>query len=347
MARLIGYGAYNLCFDRDLGAQSGQPNFFQSIHNGGWPVNLMKIICYRNATQEGLPLGDPRTIQLYRPSGEINGYFLDNLVKLVQTARPLGFTVQICVFSYHSVARDEAPNPLPAVLARGASETKCNYFKRFFSLSDPGVVAEQEKLVRTLVNQLRVSGNLYDHVIWELANEVRCDICGTGNAGANCTLVPWLNHMATIIRDTARGIPTTILTSTGVYFDSNPNQPGAKNEKMTFDKNRPADGCANPALVPDLFDLHSGQWDAGKITAGDMIRNGVKMRFQPYGYPNPMFIINTDGIDDSLLTKANISFWAKAAFQTGYHFACKAQYPPEPYNTAVLDALKAANAAVP
>lgn len=346
MTRLIGYGAYNLCFDRDLGAQGGQPNFFQSLHNGGWPVNLMKIICYRNATQEGLPLGDPRTIQLYRPSGEINGYFLDNLVKLVQTARPLGFTVQICIFSYHSVAKNEAPNPLPAALARRTNESACDYFKRFFSLADRDALAEQEKLVRTLVNQLRVSRNLDNHVIWELANELRCDICGNGNANANCTLVPWLNHMATIIRDTARGIPTTILTSTGVYFDSNPNQPGAKNEKMTFDKTRPAD-CANPPFVPSLFDLHSGQWSAETPDAELMIRYGVKSRFVPYGYPNPLFIINTDGIKDTSLTNGNIYKWATAAFHAGFHFACKAQYPPEPYNTAVLDALKAANAAVP
>ena len=116
MPQYIGYGAYNLCFDRDLGLLNGK-NFFQYIRDGGWPVNHVKVICYRKASLELLPeVPDPRTIPVYKSDGTINQAFLANLAKLVSSARQFGFTVQVCIFSYHSVARAEAPEFLPAVL---------------------------------------------------------------------------------------------------------------------------------------------------------------------------------------------------------------------------------------
>jgi len=49
--RLIGYGAYNLCFDTFL-ARSGGMNFFQYIRSRPEldAINLVKVICFRKST---------------------------------------------------------------------------------------------------------------------------------------------------------------------------------------------------------------------------------------------------------------------------------------------------------
>jgi hypothetical protein len=352
MARLIGYGAYNLCFDRDLAPYQGK-DFFQFIREGGWPVNLVKVICYRNASQEGLPPNNARTIPLYTPSGQVSQAFLQNLQKLVQRARQFGFTVQICLFSYHSVARDEAPENRPAVLLP-QSANRCDYMKYFFH-AGPGsaVFTEQMKLVNAIVYHLRYTNNL-SNVIWEVANELRVDNCGSldANRAANCGMVNWINNIAYGIRQAA-GTNPTVFTSTGVHSPNvvPPPPPGGSNEAITYSQRRPADGCANPPFTPPLFDLHSGQWDGWK--GGDFataLQSGVRNRFVlGYGYQNPMFIINTDGLHESDRTETAVEAWAKAAFRSGYHFSTKQWYPPHEnnYDIPVLNALKRANAAVP
>jgi len=357
MTRLIGYGAYNLCFDRDLGPNQGK-DFFQFIRDGGWPVNLMKIICFRRATLEGLPaLPDPRTIPLYTPTGAINQLFLQNVQKLVARARTLGFTVQICLFHYHAIARDEAPENMPAVLRKPANASVCDYMKYFFN---PGsaVLTEQLKLVTALVNQLRFTNNL-SNVIWEVANELRVDSCGeAGNRAANCGVVSWINRIAQGIRDTAPpGSNPPIITSTGTYTDQptttvkNPIK-GAANESITYNRHRPADGCSNPQFEPPLFDLHSGQWEAlGTIAEyGPALKSGIHNRFFfGYGYQNPSFIINTDGLHDVERTAEAVQSYATEAFRNGHHFATKGWYPPHdpPYDIGQLDALRNANRAFP
>ena len=356
MTRLIGYGAYNLCFDRDLGLNQGK-DFFQFIHDGRWPVNLVKVICFRKATLEGLPAltdTDKRTIPLYTSTGAINQLFLQNVQKLVERARPLGFTVQICIFHYHAIARDEAPENMPAVLRKPANASVCDYMKYFFR-PVPAVLTEQLKLVSALVNQLRFTNNL-SNVIWEVANELRVDSCGqVENQATNCSIVPWMNRIAQGIVDAAPpNSNPPILISTGTYTDSPtatvPNPiPGSANENITFNKHRPADGCLNPPFTAVRYDLHSGQWEALGDYATAM-RTGIRNRFNfGYGIQNPSLIINTDGVHDNQRTAAAVQAWATEAFRNGHSFSTKGWYPPHvpPYDTGQLDALKNANNAFP
>lgn len=339
---LIGYGAYNLCFDRLLGRETPTgPDFFQYIRGGGWPVNHVKVIVFCKSTQEGL-VGD-RAIPLYT-AGRINSAFLANLRTLVARARQTGFTVQICLFSYHSVARSETPENLPAVL-NPAQWTGCARLTNFFTLKNPAVVAEQVKLVQAVVGDLRGSGNLGPHVIFELANELRADICGATNRAVNCDMVPWLNRMAKAVRDAAGTVATRITTSTGVHVDSaSPQFAGDHNERIVFDKRRPADGCSQAPLAADLFDLHAGQWEALGDHAG-ALRLRVRARLQSYGYPAPAVIINDDGVDDATQrTTANVERWAAAALRQGFGYASKQQYPPHPigFDEDALNALRRA-----
>lgn len=346
MPRLIGYGAYNLCFDRDLGVFQGK-DFFQFIREGGWPVNLVKVICYRKASLELLPpVPDPRTIPVYTTAGAVNPAFLANLAKLVSRARQFGFTVQICIFSYHSVARSEAPEYLPAVLKRPANADNCTYLRYFFN-PNAQVLAEQQKLVRAIVGHLKATGNLAN-VIWEIANEQRVDACAPAlNRAGNCGMVPWFTNMAQTIRSEIGSGSPVIFTSTGHFTDAPADVPdGGANEAVTFKMQRPVDNCSSPAFVPSLFDLHSGQWDA-RGNYGLAISSTARQRFAGYGYPSPTFIINTDGLHTSERTPANIEAWATMAFRFQHSFATKQGYPPGPYDIPVLDALKRANAAPP
>jgi Cellulase (glycosyl hydrolase family 5) len=354
MARFIGYGAYNLCFDRDLAPYQGK-DFFQFLREGGWPVNHVKVICYRKATQEGLPEGNARTIPLYAPGGAVNPAFLNNLQKLVQRARLFGFTVQICLFHYHAVAATEFPEYRPSDLVQPAALNRCQYMQYFFAAS-PGsaVFAAQAKMVNAIVNHLRFTNNL-SNVIWEVANELRVQQCGSlaANRAANCSIVNWMNNIAQTIRQAA--VNATVITSTGAHsMNVIPRPPeGAPNEAITFSQRRPADGCAAPPFTPSpaLYDLHAGQWHANQPDLWpSMLQSGLRNRFQlGYNIATPKFIINTDGLDESERTPAAIEAWAREAFRNGHHFTTKQWYPPhEPaYDIPVLDALKRAAVAFP
>jgi len=348
MARLIGYGAYNLCFDRDLGASQGK-NFFQFLHDGGWPVNLVKVICYRKASQEGLPpVPNPRTIPVYTSAGVVNPAFLANLANLVSQARDKQFTVQLCIFSYHSVARAEAPEFLPEVLKQRAGTDKCSYLRYFFNPDPNGaVLIEQKKLVRAIVGHLKATGNL-SNVIWEIANEMRVDLCTrVNNLAANCSLTAWFNAIAQTIRTEIGAGAPVIFTSTGQYTDVPRDVPdGGANEAVTFQKTRPVGDCNTPAFVPSLFDLHSDQWDYN-ANYGNALYSVIRQRFAGYGYTNPTFIINTDGMNDAERTPAAIEAWATMAFRAGHSFSTKQTYPPLPFDIPVLDALKRAHFAPP
>jgi hypothetical protein len=119
--RFIGYGAFNLCFDRRLGRapSTGGKNFFESLRKDprGWPVNLVKVICFRKSTADKL---DPaRADPLFAPGGSVNPAFLTNLQTLVTTAEGCGFFVQICVFSFQSVTSDDETGASPVCRTSG------------------------------------------------------------------------------------------------------------------------------------------------------------------------------------------------------------------------------------
>lgn len=84
--RIVGYGCYNLHFDRGLGAcpaTGGKPllTYIRSLYK---KVNHIKVIIFRKATAEVL---DNRAIQLYRTDGTINQELIDSLRALIEEAR--------------------------------------------------------------------------------------------------------------------------------------------------------------------------------------------------------------------------------------------------------------------
>ncbi|HEX3126303.1 MAG TPA: hypothetical protein VH394_03140 [Thermoanaerobaculia bacterium] len=311
--RLIGYGAYNLCFDSQLGkSATDSRNFFDVLKGDGWPVNLVKVICFRKSTIEGLPLS--RAISLYKPDRTINPLFLDNLVKLVDYAAGKDFWVQVCIFHYHAVKDpNESPENIPGELQPNFNTSLCDRLKKFFTASSNNITQKQKELVAQLGQRLAGRPN----VIWELANEVRMD--GTGCTSAdNSNLVAWLSHMRdALINNTGPDIH--VGTSTGI-----------DNEQVTG-RNLPA----------TFFDFHSGQWSAlGDYSFG--IRTS-KERAASYN-SSAFLIINDDGVPDAQRTGANITNWATAAFQRGLHYATKSTYPPgQAFSTHTLNALKLSN----
>lgn len=325
--RLLGYGAYNLANDRYMGkpASGTGPIFFKYLRDNNYPVNLVKVIVFRNSGIEGLP--EVRRTTLYTPQRAINTTYIDQLVNTVDQARQFGFWVQVCLFSYHSVAAGEQPEKTPAVFGlpeptippTKPSDPPGNV-RLFFNAADTGRFNEQARLVRAIVDRLRV----FPNVLWELANELR--VKEQPENPDNCQLVTWLNRMRAEIVRAAQGAPVYIGTSSGI-----------SNERYFF-KRMPADACSSPALPVEFFDFHKGQWFSADFAASIA---AAKMRAAGYN-GSAALIINDDGFNGTA-TATGIRAYAAAAFRNGLHYATKQTYPPaEPWNTDVLNKLKEA-----
>lgn len=328
--RLLGYGAYNLAHDRYMGkpASGAGPIYFKYLRDGGWPVNLVKVICFRFSGQEGLP--PVRRLSLYTPQRAINTSFIDNLVNTVDQARQFGFWVQVCLFSFHSIVGGEQPENAPLVFGIGDPGTKPadagqsrEWIKRFFNADDAPRFQEQVRLVRLIVDRLRG----FPNVLWELANELRISN-QAASAAENCGLAKWLNRMRAEVVGSMQGVAPTLSTSSGVVSQS---------ERFFF-KRLATDNCAQPALPVEYFDFHSGQWDPPNYQTGIQ-----QAKNRAAGYkPSAFLIINDDGLKGAA-TATDIRAWAAAAFRLGLHYAAKQSYPPaEQWNTAVLNAMKQA-----
>lgn len=364
MARIIEYGAYNLCFDPTLGKLGGGgPDFFKFMKDHRYPVNRVKVILYRNSLQEGLQPG--QSIPLFA-ARKLNPRFLVNLQNLVKRGQDSRISVQLCLFSYHSVVGGEEPEAPPAILDTKAwPGTPCSKLRRFFSLDDAAVVAEQSKLVRDIVTHLRQTVGLAG-VVFEIANELRSDVCrkedGTPDAEknrqGNCQMVRWLNAMQDVVRAAAAPVAARMTTSTGTHDESIiRGRIGEANEAIVFDKLRRTGNCADPrSFVPSFFDLHAGQWEPigvdwvthrpAYLAALPVSVGEVRRRLQSYGYTNPVVVLNDDGLGER---KRNtlLEHLVRAAFKAGYGYATKQQYPPLPYDIAALDTLRRVHREVP
>lgn len=330
--RLLGYGAYSLANDKYLGKPAGGagPIFFKYLRDGGWPVNLVKVICFRFSGQDGL---DPaRRLSLYDPQRQINTAFLDNLSNTVDQARQFGFWVQVCLFSYQSVAETEQPENAPTVFKLDNPGTPVRdprqNVRDFFNADDPARFGEQIRLVRAIADRLRV----YPNVLWELANELRMGnyIPSTNDStNDNCQLVTWLNRVRAELVRALQGTPALITTSTGTE---------SQDERFFFSR-RPTDNCASPPLPVEFFDFHSGQWDIGPDVNASIV--AAKKRAASYN-PSAFLIINDDGLHGAS-SPASLLQWATTAYANGLHYAAKQTYPPaQPWNIDALNALKQA-----
>jgi hypothetical protein len=349
--RLIGYGAYNLCFDNMLGRPANQPNgpdFFHALRQRAPCVNLVKVIVYRNAGIEGLNHFPDRREPLYTGDREINDYFLNNLRTLVDTAAGFNpkFWVQVCIFSYHSVAaltRDlnapsgydpippEQPENVPRELVvpppppppPGKKPTMPNPIDNarwFFNPTGDARLHAQKQLVAVLGQTLRGCTN----VIWELANELRISNQPGFDVDDRATVL-WLNQMRDALRSNA-GPDIHITTSTGI------------NNETTLLRGVPL----------TVFDFHSGQWEVA-----DHYTTGIPHAIQRAASYNPAgaVIINDDGITGGATgiprNQPNVTAWAKTAFQNGVHYNTKAPYPPaEDFSAQQIAALTDANNSV-
>jgi hypothetical protein len=316
--RFIGYGAYGLCFDKYLGALTPTAdNFFVYLRKNQYPINLVKVICFREPTIE---VSAERALPFYNNDAQrtISQDFLANLDTLVTQAEQHQFWVQVCLFSFHNVEQKDYPkNSPPEIIPTGAN--LCERLRSFFTTRSAGMRARQTEVVTAIATKLKNHTN----ILWELANEVRMSSPGAckpydSHNQDDLGLVGGLNDTKKILTDIT-GTNIHVGTSTGIF-----------NEALTA-RNVPS----------TYFDFHSGQW--GSDTP-DFARDihGCKDNCHTYN-PNAFLIINDDGAQTSRDT--NRQHWAEAAFINKLHYSTKAHYPPDPngWDTNALDALKKAN----
>lgn len=349
--RFLGYGAYNLCNDKLLAKPNpfeGQ-NFFEYLSSGGWHVNLVKIILFRRSTQDTLAAS--RATPLYNTQKAINSEFLTNLQNLVGAAANKGFWVQVCIFHYHAISNDqEYPENLPPELdVASLPSNNCQRIIQWFDPDNQTRLKKQIELVKTVALALKGRGN----VLWELANELRVDgpisICDLNTMrSGDCRLVRWLRIMYDNLsfylsnNGMPPPTPTYITTSTGLNYDTTTD---IGNEPIVFSRSRPSFCNTVPQLPAQFFDFHGGQW--GKSPDANVYGPGMqnaKARAAAYN-PNAFLIINDDG--GGARTSTNIKNWATKAFANGMSYASKEPYPPKPYDTTILDAMKQAWESVP
>jgi hypothetical protein len=358
--RFVGYGAYNLAFDNKLGLKDKE-TFFQHVQSRAPAVNLIKVICFRRATLEGLedisydangvPIG--RTQPLYKANRTINEGFLNNLLNLVRVAKPLGFWIQVCIFHEQAIRADsngnfEEPENLPPILnptLDSMGKTNCERLTNFFNIVDPNRLKLQLDLARAIAGKLRMETN----VLFEIANEVRIQGCSAdANKAGDCKIVPWLN-----------AVSEAMLSA--IFWDFLPDGTSGirSNEEIFFSLKRPANGCSEQRFRPTFFDFHAGQWGASEtnddyIAAMESAKNRVLMNYMPPGSTKAFLIINDDGMNWDQETPQQkidharlINKWATLAFQKGLHYASKQQYPPgQPWDDNALGALQQAAASV-
>ena len=352
-ARLTGYGAYNLCFDKYLGRKTSNPadpDFFAAIRQKGFNrINLVKVICFRNAQKENLPLDRAVPIYIRRqapppyPQVIVNPAFLDNLSALGTSAAQHNFWVQVCIFHQQAIStpyaapgkEQELPKEVPPELAQDGNATACARLKKFFNPrpANPEQLARQKELVNMIVTRLKNAPN----VLFELGNELRIE-GGDCQRSDNCLLAEWLNIMGNEVIKVV-GQTNKIGTSTGCY--AVPPTPKC-NEVDVF-------SACQKHFFPGFFDFHHGQWYSETDLAG-AIRQAKTMRADVYkeNIPTPL-IINDDGADGTL-RKNNVETWAKTTFglKLGLHYSSKQPYPNggtiDDFDPAALAALDRAAA---
>jgi hypothetical protein len=324
--RIIGYGAYGLCFDNQLGRPAnnpGGPNFFQALRQRSSCINLAKVIVYYRSDAEGIGAFPNRRVTLYNANRTINPAFLSNLRALVDAAAAPGmnFLVQVAIFPYQALEtpEDYQPEFAPAELIPPDSlpDSPIDRVRWFTTPGTNPRTHKQKELVAALGQTLANRPN----VIWEMGHEMHIAE-DDGHQLDNKALATWLSNMRdALIANTGPNINFT--SSTGVHNES------------TVLRNCPM----------SLFDFHSGQWEQN-----DHYVTGIpqaKQRAATYNPNNPL-IINDDGITDMPRNQPNVTGWATTAFQNGLHYSTKAPYPPlNDFSPQQLAALATANSNVP
>lgn len=330
--RIVGYGCYNLHFDRGRGASpatGGQTllTYLRSLYK---KINHIKLIVFRNAKAE---VPADHVIQLYRADGSINQEWIDNLRRVVEEARDHDFWVQICIWHYHALKYkdlSEYPDHAPGVLAPNWDLALEKRLAAYYapSASRQAAFAEHKLLFERIGREF----GGYDNVIFELGNEMRiydddrldgADTLDPAKAGDERNLKAWLAANLQALRAAAPR-PIRVCTSTGI-----------DNEYIFF--KQPG------GLAVDFFDFHSGEWGMTDDTrARRPDKNSTKYPAGIRGCrdnaavykPGGKVLINTDGLfngeelDTSAAFAQLMELWAREAFQKGVSFVTKGYYPP-------------------
>jgi hypothetical protein len=337
--RIVGYGAWNLHFDRLLGATAATNNltFLSYLRSLGYhQINHIKVVLFRNSTIEGLPAD--RALTLYRRDGTINQALIDNLKRLVNEAAAKGFWVQLCIWHHHAIAREdrsEYPENAPGVLAPDWSIARDgDRLAKYYAPSASRQAAFEEH--RKLFRKIGAEFGAYSNVLFELGNELRVwQSHGTAEQwGDERNLRGWLAMMADALRSAAPN-PIRVGVSTGI-----------ENEHPMF--NPPV------GLNVDFYDFHAGQWNMSNKYDNDYPIGMRQSRERVQNYkPGAKLLIDTDGLfgGESLSTSATFAQymekWAAEAFRRGESFITKGYYPPGvAISRPMLDALERAARAV-
>ena len=331
--RIVGYGAWNLHFDSQLGATTATDNltFLSYLRALGYlKVNHVKIILFRKSTIEGLPAN--RSVPFYKPDGTINQALIDNTKRLVDEATAKGFWVQICIWHHQALTdRAEYPENAPAVLAPDWSIDRTGErLAKYYAPSAGRQAAFAEH--RKLFHRIGAEFGGYPNVLFELGNELRVYNFDTDDER---NLRAWLEMNLNELRSAAPG-PIRVCTSTG-----------KDNEYRMFKQ--------TPGLDVDYYDFHAGQWNMSDKFDNDYpigIRQS-RERVQVYK-PGAKLLINDDGLFGGETFETSATFaqymekWATEAFRKGESFITKGYYPPGvAISRPMLDALERAANAVP
>ena len=338
--RIVGYGAWNLHFDKLLGATAATDNltflsYLRALNY--FKVNHIKVVLFRKSTIEGLPAA--RALTLYKPDGTINQLLIDNLKRLIDEAARTGFWVQICIWHHHAIAaedKSEYPENAPAVLAPDWSIARdgdrlAKYYAP--SASRQAAFAEHKKLFR----RVGVEFGGYDNVLFELGNELRVwnSHPSDDQIGDERNLRGWLSMMLTELRAGATR-PIRVCCSTGI-----------SNEYFLFKQ--------PTGLAVDYYDFHAGQWNMDNKFDNDYPQGMRQSRERVQLYrPGAKLLIDTDGLFGGETFQTSHTFaqymekWATEAFRRGESFITKGYYPPGvSISRPMLDALELASRAVP
>jgi hypothetical protein len=316
--RIVGYGCWNLHFDRGRGASAATGNqtlltYLRSLYK---KINHIKIIIFRRSTVE---VPADRAIPLYRGDGTINQALIENLRAVVEEARSLDFWVQICIWHYHAIANpNEYPEIAPGVLAPDWNASVSRRLQDYYAPSAGRQAAFAAH--RALFQKIGAEFGGYDNVLFELGNEMRIwePVDTPEKAGDERNLKSWLAGNLEALRAAAPG-PIRVCTSTGIG-----------NEYAMFK--------APGGLPVDFFDFHAGEWGMppnDKTGTGYLTGiRGCRDNAQTYK-PGAKVLINTDGLFGKTETLENsgtfaqyMELWAREAFQKGVSFVTKGYYPP-------------------
>lgn len=237
--QFMGYGAYNMSFEKDPNNTNLFGNFFRDV--AAYGVNLHRTMLFVKEFWENQNTANVHRLLVdgTQTNTTVNPQYLANLSRMVTAAKSRGVVVEVCLFVHHAVvASNNCDMPRPVVLTGTPHER----YKKFCNTASPHLPT-QGNFIDAVVQQLRPHWN----VVYEIGNEMR--VPAPTAAYGEPQLRAWIDWVAARIRNADPG--HLISTSTG-----------AENEPTIN---------SLPRLQYCTF--HQGQWTSNMEAACDRARN--------------------------------------------------------------------------